>query len=79
MMVKIFFPKGAVGYEHSHPHSQTTYVSEEEFEVTIDGKTENLVSGDSFFVPANKKHGVKNLQAGTLIDVFCTKRDDFLK
>jgi len=78
MMVKIYFPKGAIGYEHSHHHSQTTYVASGAFEVNIDGKKEILKTGDSFFVPSNKKHGVVNLEEGVLIDVFSPKRDDFL-
>lgn len=78
MMVKIYFPKGAIGYEHSHHHSQTSYVVNGKFEVTIDGKQDILNEGDSFFVPSEKKHGVVNLEEGILIDVFSPKRDDFL-
>ena len=78
MMVKIYFPKGAIGYEHSHPHSQTSYVASGAFEVTIDGETTTLKAGESFFVPSEKKHGVVNLEEGVLIDVFSPKRDDFL-
>lgn len=78
MMVKIYFPKGAIGYEHTHRHSQTSYVVSGKFEVNIDGKKEVLNAGDSFFVPSDKKHGVVNLEEGTLIDVFSPKRDDFL-
>jgi quercetin dioxygenase-like cupin family protein len=79
MMVKIHFEKGSIGYEHNHPHSQTTYVQSGVFEVTIDGKTKTLKEGDSFFVQSNLKHGVVNLEDGILIDVFSPKRDDFLK
>lgn len=79
MMVKIEFEKGAIGYEHSHPHSQTTYVESGLFEVTIDGKSTTLKAGDSFFVPSDLKHGVVNLEAGILIDVFSPRRDDFLE
>jgi len=78
MMVKIYFPKGAIGYEHQHPHSQVSYVLSGQFEVTIDGQKEILSTGDSFFVPSEKKHGVVNMQEGYLVDVFSPKRDDFL-
>ncbi|MGD8778444.1 MAG: cupin domain-containing protein [Ignavibacteria bacterium] len=79
MMVKVLFETGTVAAEHSHPHSQTTYVESGIFEVTIDGNTETLRAGDSFFVPSNKKHGVVNIEEGMLIDVFNPKRDDFLE
>jgi len=78
MMVKIYFPKGAVGYEHHHPHSQVSYVLSGKFEVTIDGQMQVLNGGDSFFVPSDKKHGVVNLEEGYLVDVFSPRRDDFL-
>lgn len=79
MMVEVFFPQGAIGYEHSHPHSQTTYVANGVFEVTVDGQTTVLKEGDSFFVPSGNKHSVVNQESGVLIDVFSPKRDDFLK
>ena len=79
MMVKIYFPKGAIGYEHSHHHSQTSYVVCGKFKVTIDGKQDLLKEGDSFFVLSNKRHGVVNMEEGILIDVFSPKRDDFLE
>ena len=78
MMVKIYFPKGAIGYEHHHPHSQVSYVLSGTFEVNIDGQKKVLKTGDSFFVPSNKKHGVLNLEEGYLVDVFSPKRNDFL-
>ncbi len=31
MAVKIWFEKGAIGYNHAHRHSQVTYVVEGEF------------------------------------------------
>jgi len=79
MMVKIYFPKGAIGYEHQHPHSQVSFVLSGRFEVNIDGSKQILKAGDSFFVPSGKKHGVLNLEEGFLIDVFSPKRDDFLE
>ena len=79
MQVKVKFEKGAIGYEHSHFHSQSTFVSSGKFEVTIDGKKEVLVEGDGFLVPPNLKHGVICLKAGMLIDVFSPLLEDFLK
>ena len=78
MMVKIYFPKGAIGYEHHHPHSQVSYVLSGKFEVTVDGHKQILEEGDSFFVPSEKIHGVLNLEEGYLLDVFSPRREDFL-
>lgn len=78
MMVAVQFDAGAVGALHDHPHRQVTYVAAGEFDVTIDGKTESLSQGDSFYVAPNLRHGVTAKTAGTLIDVFTPAREDFV-
>lgn len=79
MQVKVKFEEGAIGYEHSHFQSQSTFVAAGKFEVVIDGKKEILKAGDGFLVQPNLKHGVKCLEAGILIDVFSPRREDFLE
>ena len=79
MMVNVYFEKGGVGELHNHMHTQSTYISEGEFEVTIGENKSILKKGDSFFVPSNITHGVICLKTGMLIDVFTPKRQDFLK
>ena len=78
MLVSVEFEKGGVGAEHRHPHVQTSYVASGKFEVTIGGRMETLSAGDGFFVDPDIPHGVKCLEAGTLVDVFNPMREDFL-
>ena len=78
MMAKIAFEAGAIGAAHSHPHIQCSYVESGEFWLTIDGKREKLVSGDSFLVAPDLLHGAEAITAGVLIDVFTPMREDFL-
>ncbi len=78
MMVEFAFEKDGVGWLHSHPHIQSSYVAEGRFEVTIAGRTETLVAGDSFIVPSGLEHGVKALEKGRLVDCFTPHRADFL-
>jgi quercetin dioxygenase-like cupin family protein len=78
MMVKVKFEKGAIGAVHAHPHSQTSYVLEGEFEISIAGKKQILRSGDSFYAAPNVMHGAKCLKTGILLDVFSPFREDFL-
>ena len=78
MLVKVDFDNGGVGEPHTHPHQQISYVVSGQFEVTIDGVTEILNTGDAFLVPSNALHGAVCLEAGTLIDTFSPMRDDFL-
>lgn len=78
MLVEFTFEKGGIGALHAHPHLQTSYVAEGVFEVTIDGVTETIGKGGAYIVPSGLVHGVKALEAGTLIDSFTPRRDDFL-
>ena len=78
MAVKVWFEEGAVGYQHEHEHTQVSYVESGEFEVTIDGQTQILGPGDSFYVVSNKLHGAVCKKAGVLIDIFSPQREDFL-
>ncbi|MGN8113119.1 cupin domain-containing protein [Labrys sp. 22185] len=78
MMVEFAFEKDGVGWLHSHPHIQSSYVAEGRFEVTIAGRTETLAAGDSFIVPSGLEHGVKAIEKGRLVDCFTPHRADFL-
>ncbi len=78
MLVKVTFQKDAVGYVHSHPHRQVTYVASGRFDATIGGERRTLEAGDSFFAPSDVPHGVVALEDGVLIDVFAPARQDFL-
>jgi quercetin dioxygenase-like cupin family protein len=78
MMVEFAFAEGGIGWLHSHPHVQASYVAEGSFEVTIGDRTETLSAGAGFIVPSNIVHGVKALAAGRLIDSFTPARTDFL-
>nr|WP_295464187.1 cupin domain-containing protein [Mesorhizobium sp.] len=79
MMVEFAFAKGGVGWLHSHPHVQSSYVAEGSFEVTIDGHAEVLKQGDSFIVPSGLEHGVTALESGRLVDTFTPMRAEFLE
>jgi quercetin dioxygenase-like cupin family protein len=79
MLVKVKFEKGAVGTQHVHYHTQSTYVASGKFEVTIEGKKRVLETGDGFYVEPDALHGCVCLEAGILIDTFSPMRADFLK
>lgn len=78
MLVEFTFVKGGVGALHHHPHVQTSYIAEGVFDVTIDGVTQRIGKGGGYIVPPNVVHGVVAVEAGTLIDSFTPRRDDFL-
>lgn len=78
MMVSVLFQQDAIGTLHSHPHRQVTYVESGSFEMNINGIKKVLNKGDSFFIPPNIKHEAVALEPGSLIDIFCPCREDFL-
>ncbi len=79
MLVRVCFKKGAVGSQHAHYHSQTSYVVSGKFEVTLGKESKILTAGDSFYVEPDLIHGAICLEEGELIDVFSPHRSDFLK
>jgi quercetin dioxygenase-like cupin family protein len=79
MLVRVCFNKGAIGYVHTHPHRQVSFIEKGSFEVEIGGEKKVLKAGDGYFIPPNIPHGAICLEDGVLIDVFTPCREDFLK
>jgi mannose-6-phosphate isomerase-like protein (cupin superfamily) len=65
---------------HSHPHEQISYVVEGEIIFFCEGEAEQqLKSGDLFYIPSGKEHGIRLLtENATLVDNFSPIREDFL-
>ena len=78
MTVAFRFEAGAVGKLHDHRHVQATYVESGRFTFRMNGKDYDLGPGDSLIIPAHVRHGCTCREAGTLIDTFTPRRDDFL-
>jgi len=79
MLVKVRFEKDAVGNEHSHYHSQTTYVASGQFEFTVDGIIKNVKSGDGLYIAPHVLHSTRCIEPGILVDCFSPMREDFIK
>jgi len=79
MTVQFDFNEGSVGYLHTHPHEQVGYVVKGRFEITLEGATDIIEAGDTYYVPSNVEHGVVALEEGVLLDVFTPQREDFLE
>lgn len=79
LMVVVFrFQDGAEGKPHDHPHVQSTYVESGRFTFIVGDTEHDLGPGDSVVIPSGVRHGCICRAAGTLIDTFTPRRDDFL-
>ena len=78
MVVAFCFETAAEGKLHDHPHVQSTYVEAGGFTFTVGDVTHDLGLGDSVVIPSGVRHGCLCTEAGTLIDTFPPRRDDFL-
>lgn len=78
MTVQVAFEAGAVGAEHTHPHTQCTYVLSGRFRYSVEEEAVELAPGDSIVVSSGLPHGTVCLEEGVLLDVFTPMRRDFL-
>ncbi|MDO5528568.1 MAG: cupin domain-containing protein [Paracoccus sp. (in: a-proteobacteria)] len=78
MVVRFDFQKGDEGALHAHPHVQSTFVQSGRYRFSIDGREFEVGPGDAFIIPSGARHGCVCLEAGTVIDSFTPRRDDFL-
>ena len=79
MAVEVAFETGAVGSEHTHPHTQCSYVLSGRFSYSVEVEAVELGVVDSIVVPSGLPHGTVCLEKGVLLDVFTPLREDFLK
>jgi quercetin dioxygenase-like cupin family protein len=78
MVVAFRFDTDATGALHAHPHVQSTYVKTGRFEFSVGSDRFKVGPGASFIIPSAAQHGCRCIEAGTLIDTFTPRRDDFL-
>lgn len=79
MVCELTMEEGATGKEHSHPHTQITYVVSGEHAFIVDGETKIVRAGDSIYIPSGSVHNSTCLKAGKIVDIFTPKREDFLQ
>jgi quercetin dioxygenase-like cupin family protein len=74
-------PWAAADPFHSHPHEQTTFVSEGEVLFLVEGDApRHLRAGDLVAVPSGRPHAIQLLsERARLVDSFNPVREDFLK
>jgi len=81
MLVEFRFQKGGVGAPHKHEeHEQVGYIVKGSFELSVDGRTQVVYAGDTYYADRNVVHGVVAIEDDSvIIDAFTPPRSDFLK
>jgi quercetin dioxygenase-like cupin family protein len=68
---------GAILPEHAHPHEQWTTVLSGALELTVDGVTRTLTSGQVLHIPAAVVHSGRARECCRVLDVFHPAREDY--
>ncbi|TAD82035.1 MAG: cupin domain-containing protein [Bacteroidetes bacterium] len=62
---------------HQHPHHQSSFVLQGEFEMTVGGTTQVLTPQNYCLIPGGVMHGGKALTNCKILDVFSPIRQDY--
>ncbi len=63
---------------HVHPHEQITMVHQGKLEMTVDGQTQIMETGDVVVVPANVTHSARTVEEPTIaVDAWSPVREDY--
>ncbi len=78
MMTYMEFEPNMVLPEHVHPDEQITMIHQGKLEMTVDGQTQLMETGDGVVVPANATHSAKTLDEPTIaVDAWSPIREDY--
>ena len=79
MLSRVEMEQGAVIPTHSHPHEQGGIVLEGQLELTIDGETRILQTGEMYIIPPNTVHRAAAYGGPAVaMDVFSPVREDYV-
>ena len=69
---------GAVGV-HSHVNEQVTTIERGALKFFIDGGEKIVRAGETLTIPPHVPHGVEALEDTIAVDVFCPRREDWIR
>ena len=78
LLAEFRLEKGAVLPKHSHPHEQTGYLVSGRIDLTIGGKMNAVLPGDSWCIPGGVEHNAVAHEDSVAIEVFSPVREDYL-
>ena len=79
LMVEFVFKKDSSLPEHKHINEQAGYLVKGCIRLFIDGKAHEFHPGDSWTILSNVTHKAEILEDSLAIEVFCPRREDYVK
>jgi quercetin dioxygenase-like cupin family protein len=79
IMTEFLLTKGAILPEHSHIYEQTGYLIKGNIKLTLNNKTRELKTGDSWNIPGGVMHNADIIEDSIAIEIFNPLREDYLK
>lgn len=79
MMVIVDIEDGVIIATHSHPHEQAGTVLQGAMELTIDGESRVLRTGDFYLIPGGVRHSAKSIDGPCqALDIFAPPRGEYM-
>ena len=78
-VARIFLDKGAVVRRHQHENEQVTMIQRGRLRFEIDGAVREAGAGEVVRIPPDAPHAVEALEDTLAIDVFCPRREDWIR
>jgi unsaturated pyranuronate lyase len=78
-LAQIFFPKGAVVPEHTHPNEQVSYIVTGAVRFTLGGDVVDVGAGEVLVIPPNVPHAAEALEETYDLDFFSPRREDWIR
>lgn len=70
--------KGSELPEHNHPHEQVSQVLAGIFQLTVNGNTMEMKSGQAAVIPSNAIHSGIAISDCEVMDIFAPAREDYM-
>ncbi len=77
-LAQIFFPKGALVPEHTHPNEQVSYIVTGAVRFTLGGEVVEVRAGEVLVIPPHLPHSAEALEETYDLDFFSPRREDWI-
>lgn len=77
MVVEFTLDAGVEIPGHAHPHEQIGYIASGKVRLMIDGESNDMGPGDTYYAATNVMHGAVAIEKSVVVDTFNPPREDY--